>query len=217
MTQRFLSYLHRVDPSSGTCCPRTGRLFVLIALLSVGTLLGACAPGQTQFVETQQQDQGVTKAAQPDARPDQAEGVQDPEVDTQGAARAPADAAGPSIRKELWRVDRQGAVEVAVQPVEVTDEQGGMILFEVAMNTHSVDLSMDLSRLSTLSSDLGETLSALSWTGGSGHHVGGYLSFPLFTPEGTSLLEGSQTVTLTIESVDAQERVFEWDLAEMLQ
>ena len=45
-------------------------------------------------------------------------------------------------------VDEQGAVSVAVTPVELS-ETGSALRFEVALNTHSVDLDMDLAELAT--------------------------------------------------------------------
>ncbi len=196
------------------CFHRTRSLLIPIALLGAASLIGACAPDPGVSVGAQMPAQMMDAADRLDASAPREEKPQAYDQEKQDHNR---DADSLSIQKDLWRVDRQGAVEVAVQPFEVSDERGGTILFEVSMNTHSVDLSMDLSALSTLSSDLGDTIHALSWTGGSGHHVGGYLSFPLFTPEGTPLLDGSQKLVLTIESVDAQQRVFEWDLVEMLQ
>jgi hypothetical protein len=113
------------------------------------------------------------------------------------------------------RVDRQGAVEVAITPIKAESGSDDIIMFEVALNTHSVDLSMDLAGLSTLTTDRGTQLKAASWTGGSGHHVSGQLVFPKVTPDGTSLFDGAQQIILTIRNVDAPERVFVWQVSEI--
>ena len=112
---------------------------------------------------------------------------------------------------ELTRLDEQGAVIVEVTPLNL-DTPADNLEFDVAMNTHSVDLSMDLATLSTLSTDTGVTIQAVKWdaTPG-GHHVEGKLIFPA-VKDGKSVLEGASKLTLTIINVDAPTRVFEWEL-----
>jgi len=51
---------------------------------------------------------------------------------------------------ELTRLDEQGAVVFEVTPLNL-GTPAETLEFDVAMNTHSVDLSMDLAGLSTLS------------------------------------------------------------------
>jgi hypothetical protein len=83
------------------------------------------------------------------------------------------------------------------------------------MDTHSVDLSMDLAELSTLQTDLGVSVAALDWTGGSGHHVVGVLRFPAASSTGPAVLEGAGLLILTIREVDAPSRVFQWEVASL--
>src|SRR5512143_1338313 len=126
------------------------------------------------------------------------------------APTMPATAAAPS-GDDLTRVDEQGMVVVEVTP-EDFKAASSRLEFEVAMNTHSVDLSMDLSQLATLTTDTGVSVQANGWDApGGGHHVSGKLSFPA-TKDGKSVLEGATKVTLTIVSVDAPSRTFEWQL-----
>jgi hypothetical protein len=113
--------------------------------------------------------------------------------------------------EDLARWDSQGAVEVEIRPRNLLSPIGGLLEFDVFMNTHSVDLSMDLAALSTLETDLGLHVSAGWWSGGSGHHVQGVLVFPERDPAGRMILEGARTITLRIEGVDAPVRVFEWE------
>ena len=112
---------------------------------------------------------------------------------------------------DLSRVDQQGAVVVEVTPRNL-DPSAGDLQFDVFMNTHSVDLSMDLASLSTLTTDTGVNLQATLWEAPrGGHHVSGRLVFPA-AKDGGSVLDRASKLTLTIRNVDAPIRVFEWDL-----
>lgn len=109
---------------------------------------------------------------------------------------------------ELARVDEQGAVVFEITPLNL-DTSADTLEFDVAMNTHSVDLSMDLAPLATLSTDTGVAIQATKWDAiPGGHHVNGKLIFPVMK-DGKSILEGASKLTLTIVNVDAASRVFE--------
>lgn len=124
-------------------------------------------------------------------------------------APPPAAASGADLGETL--VDEQGAIAVSVKPLNIGQE-AGTLDFEVAMNTHSVDLSMDLATLATLTADTGAQVAASSWDAPmGGHHANGVLSFPAATAAG-SLLEGATTLTLTLVDLDAPERTFTWSL-----
>jgi hypothetical protein len=111
----------------------------------------------------------------------------------------------------LTQVDDQGAVTVEVTPINL-DQPGDTLLFDVAMNTHSVDLSMDLKALATLTTDTGLTIPATNWEAPlGGHHVSGKLSFPA-AQSGKSILDGAKKLTLTITGIDNATRTFNWDL-----
>jgi hypothetical protein len=71
---------------------------------------------------------------------------------------------------------------------------------------------MDLAKLSTLETDLGVRVAAGFWSGGSGHHVEGLLTFPEADPSGNRILDGARLITLRIEGVDAPVREFQWEL-----
>lgn len=108
-------------------------------------------------------------------------------------------------------VDDQGKVTVAVTPINLTSS-GATLDFEVVMDTHSVDLTMNLAELATLTTDNGRSVAAVSWDGVSeGHHVTGVLSFPT-SVDGAALLEGASRLILTIRDVDAPLRGFSWNL-----
>ncbi len=125
---------------------------------------------------------------------------------------------GPTTRppalQQLARVDQQGMVAIEVIPTNL-DNAVNTLDFGVAMNTHSVDLSMDLASLSTLTTDTGLAVQASKWEAppGGGHHVIGTLIFPAAV-DGKPILVGAHTLTLTILNVDAPLRTFEWLLAE---
>ena len=108
------------------------------------------------------------------------------------------------------RLDEQGAVSVEITPLNLNNAWKS-IDFQVDMNTHSVDLSMDLAALATLTTDTGQIVQASLWDASlGGHHVGGKLSFPGSAETG-SVLEGAKKITLTLLNVDTPERVFVWE------
>jgi hypothetical protein len=112
---------------------------------------------------------------------------------------------------ELTRIDEQGAVVFEVTPLNL-GTPADKLEFDVAMNTHSVDLSMDLAAISTLTTDTGITLQASKWDAiPGGHHVEGTLIFSS-AQDGRSILEAASKLTLTIVNVDAASRLFEWEL-----
>ncbi len=127
---------------------------------------------------------------------------------------APTDSAtagNPPAGQDLARTDGQGAVEVEVTPNNLTNP-GETLDFAVGLNTHSVNLNMDLATLATLKTDTELSVNASSWNGESGgHHVSGSLTFPAKV-DGKSLLEGAKVLTLVIKNVDAPERTFSWNL-----
>ena len=112
---------------------------------------------------------------------------------------------------DLTRSDQQGAVTVNVTPLNL-ENPSDQLEFDIALETHSVDLSMDLATLATLTTDTGITVQATTWDAPrGGHHVEGKLIFPA-TKDGKTILEDASKLTLTITNVDAPERVFEWQL-----
>jgi hypothetical protein len=81
------------------------------------------------------------------------------------------------------------------------------------MNTHSVDLGMDLAALAVLTTDTGRTVQATGWDGPQGgHHVAGKLTFPVSVGD-IRVLEGAGTLTLTLRDVQVPERIFVWEIA----
>jgi hypothetical protein len=103
-------------------------------------------------------------------------------------------------------VSRSNGVTVDVTPI--TFAVGQPAKFEVSMNTHSVELGVDLIAVSTLTDDQGKEYRPVSWdgTGPGGHHRSGVLEFPVL--EGTP-----RSATLVIRDIaKVPERAFQWDL-----
>lgn len=112
---------------------------------------------------------------------------------------------------DLARSDEQGAVTVNVTPLNL-DNPSDQLEFGIALETHSVDLSMDLATLATLTTDTGVTVQPTTWDAPrGGHHVEGKLIFPA-TKDGKTILDDASKLTLTIIDVDAPSRVFEWSI-----
>jgi len=137
-----------------------------------------------------------------------------PAVKTQPVVSIPTEttpAPTQTVSEGPTRTDQQGAVVVDVTPLNL-DNPGQTLDFQVSMDTHSVDLSMDLAMLATLATDTGLQVEPISWDGPrGGHHVSGTLSFPA-TADGKPLLAGASQLTLTIKSVDADVRTFTWSI-----
>lgn len=109
------------------------------------------------------------------------------------------------------RSDSQGAITVEVNPQNLNNP-GETLTFEVNLTTHSIELSMNLATLATLTTDNGRIVQATQWDGPrGGHHVTGTLSFPAIVG-GRPVLEGASKLTLTIKDLDAPERNFTWDV-----
>lgn len=170
------------------------KLFALLLLFVF--LLVACAPTQVATELPTAQPSPISNAAP---------------APTDNPALIPTLFPNANGNSELARLDEQGAVVFEVTPLNL-GTPADTLEFDVAMNTHSVDLSMDLVALSTLSTDEGVTVSASKWDSiPGGHHVSGTLIFPS-AQDGKSILEGASKLTLTIVNVDAPSRVFEWEL-----
>lgn len=117
----------------------------------------------------------------------------------------------PPSNPSITIIDSQGSVTVEATPLNL-DAPADTLEFDVVLDTHSVDLSMDLAVLATLTTDTGITVQATLWDAPrGGHHVAGKLIFPSMK-DGTSVLEGAGKLTLTITDVDVPTRTFEWEL-----
>jgi hypothetical protein len=167
-----------------------------LMIFAIGLLLAACAPSAPAAPLTATDSAPIQNNATP----------------TDDPALIPTLFPNTSAGGDLSRIDEQGMVMVQVTPTNL-GTPADTLEFDVAMNTHSVNLSMDLATLATLTTDTGSSLPASKWDAppGGGHHVSGILSFPS-TQDGKYILEGAAKLRLTILNVDAPSRIFEWDL-----
>ncbi len=124
------------------------------------------------------------------------------------ATNAPAsNAPVPVSSADLTQTKEEAAVTVKVTPLNLQDGSAGTLDFEITLDTHSVDLSYDLTAIATLSSNAGEEAKPAKWDGpgGGGHHMSGTLSFPQMKDRGKSL-------TLILRGIaDVPERTFVWN------
>jgi hypothetical protein len=110
---------------------------------------------------------------------------------------------------EIPQIDEQGAVSVEIVPLNLNNPDPTLD-FQVALNTHSVDLSMDLALLATLKTDTGYIVNAITWDAPlGGHHVRGILSFPADI-DGFPILERASVITIRLVNLDVPERIFTW-------
>ena len=108
----------------------------------------------------------------------------------------------------LTQTKDEAAVTVMVTPLNLDNRSAATLDFEIALNTHSVELAYDMLSISALRSDTGQETQPVAWDGppGGGHHVSGTLSFP-------QLNERSQSVTLILRGIaDVPARTFEWEV-----
>ncbi len=170
------------------------KRFALLLLFTLTLILAACTPLQANTDQTPPEPAAISTVTP----------IDNPAV-------LPTLFPNTAGNEEMTRTDEQGAVVVEVTPISLVTS-ADQLEFDVSMNTHSVDLSMDLATLATLTTDTGITLQPTLWDApGGGHHVSGKLVFASMK-EGKSILEGASKLTLTIVNVDAPSRLFEWEL-----
>jgi hypothetical protein len=100
----------------------------------------------------------------------------------------------------------ENSVRVDVKPVALIT--GKPAVFEIRLNTHSVNLSYNMTEISTLQDSEGRIYKAIEWKGSplGGHHRRGMIEFPKL--EGTP-----QSVKLVIRGIaGVSERSFEWKI-----
>ncbi|MCQ3972111.1 MAG: hypothetical protein DPW09_01550 [Anaerolineae bacterium] len=130
-----------------------------------------------------------------------------PQATQAGATQAQA--AQPVAQSFETQSSNEKAVIVEVTPLNLS--QGGASLdFEVAFNTHSVELAFDPAKISVLQDDQGHEYPAQSWEGPgpTGHHRSGTLRFK-------ALDHPTKFVEVVMRDVaGVPERTFRWDLTE---
>ncbi len=94
--------------------------------------------------------------------------------------------------------NNQNNVEFKVTPLSTSE-------FQIAMDTHSVDLDFDLTKISILYDNLGNEYKPIKWEGSEpgGHHRSGVLKF-------SSLNKNAKSIKLVFN--DSATREFKWNL-----
>ncbi len=120
-------------------------------------------------------------------------------------------------KKDLTRINNEAEVAIRVtflNPIKkITEEE---LIFEVRMNSHSVDLDDYKMEESTLLKDDNSNIyKPLGWfnPGGGGHHRFGNIKFSSTGKDGSEIV-GKETkqITLLIKGVaGVEERSFKWD------
>lgn len=111
-----------------------------------------------------------------------------------------------SLSKFASQENNEGNVVVVVTPVDL--ETGKNPKFEIQFNTHSVDLSFDVSQIVTLTDDKENIFDQSVWSGSplGGHHRSGTLIFQ-------KTLQKTKFVELIIKDVAGiPERKFNWKI-----
>ena len=108
-------------------------------------------------------------------------------------------------RKWESKVDDQASVTVTVTPTLFSEESGEW-KFDIVMDTHSVELDQDMTKVSILIDEQGTEYKALNWDGPTGgHHREGVLTFNEITP-------APKSVELKITDIGGVVRTFNWQL-----
>jgi hypothetical protein len=104
------------------------------------------------------------------------------------------------------QTSNKNMVRVDVKPIQLT--AGEKAIFQVSLNTHSVDLSYDMEEACILQDNEGRAYKVPKWKGSppGGHHRRGTLEFPA--------LEGNpRSIRLILKGIaDVPERAFEWKI-----
>lgn len=115
-------------------------------------------------------------------------------------------------RSESKRIDYEmmendeGSVIVTVTPTKLIFGQDPR--FSIEFNTHSVDLSFDITKISKLIDDKGNIYTVAVWDGSppEGHHRRGVLTFQ-------EPLKDAKTIELVLKDIsNIPERRFKWEL-----
>ena len=173
----------------------------LAALLAMTALLSvACSSTNAAAPALAPSQDNHTFAAAPSA----------PSPTAESPTVPPAPATKPQAETEPSGYQSQvvegGNVTVEVLPVAL--KAGSPSEFEIAMNTHSVDLSADMLKAVVLEDDMGKEYAPTKWDGpaAGGHHRSGKIEFP-------ALSSGAKSVTLIVKDIaKVAERTFKWEL-----
>lgn len=107
--------------------------------------------------------------------------------------------------KQTWetKTEEQDSVTVVVTPLDLSTNSKEW-KFDVGMNTHSVELDQDMTKIAALVDDQGKEYKPIRWEGPvGGHHREGVLIFDQITPN-------PKSVELKISNIGDVVRSFTW-------
>ena len=108
-------------------------------------------------------------------------------------------------QKRESKVDDQASVTVTVTPTLLSEESEEW-KFDVVMDTHSVELDQDMTKVAIIINEQGKEYKALNWEGPTGgHHREGILTFSRITPT-------PKSVEIKISDIGGVVRSFKWQL-----
>ena len=122
-------------------------------------------------------------------------------------------AASETIRQtsnsQQWetKTEEEASVTVVVTPLDLSP-QSAEWKFDIGLNTHSVELDQDMTKIAVLTDNQGKEYKPVAWDGAApgGHHREGVLVFKAVSPM-------PRSVELTIKDIGGiPERSFKWDL-----
>jgi len=121
-----------------------------------------------------------------------------------------------TYKQQFIRTDSQGRVAVGVLFKNLLEDNDDNLIFEIMLNTHSVDLEqIDYAKLVTLKNEDGViTTEGFEWkkTEGSGHHIFGYLKVPKQYNGKNIMKETTEFIELEINGLDdIESRKFIWE------
>jgi hypothetical protein len=130
------------------------------------------------------------------------------------ATTSPVSGTSGAALPALTQTAPAGAVEIKVAATNLQDVEAETIDFAIELNSHSVEIDLDLAETAHLLVSTDE-MTAIAWETASptGHHVTGVLRFARMVETGEALLEGATEISLVIGGLpDDVERTFTWQI-----
>lgn len=128
-------------------------------------------------------------------------------LSSRAAARTSSEGVNP-----LTQIKDENSVTVEVTPLNITGS-GSTLDFQLDLNTHSGDLSYDLTKVAVLRDDLNKEYVPAAWDGSNGgHHVEGVLKF---SNRAEILGPGVRSLTLELKGIaQVPGRQFQWTVGQ---
>jgi hypothetical protein len=119
--------------------------------------------------------------------------------------------AAPAVTPQAGEVQSNTGGAVTID-LDLLNKSGTVLTFQVAMNTHSVNLDgYDLSKLAVLRDDTGKEYKSTAWQSApGGHHRNGTLIFQM--PNAVKQGSARYIEVIIRDVAGIEERVFKWEL-----